>query len=124
MNWELEDLKEYCKRTGRPLPPEFQNVKKPPKYHNIKTEYNGELLDSRKEATRAWELDQLQKQKELYYFKQLPFILPGGIEYCCDFLVLYPDGHYEIEDVKGYLTDEYKLKKKLMAEIGLKIKEV
>jgi hypothetical protein len=126
-SFDAQDIIAYFKRTGKPIPPELQDIKKPPKYHNRKTPYNGEMYDSQKEANRAWELDQLKKSKQCYFFRQLPFQLPGGIEYRCDFLVLYPDGRYEIEDVKGgeaTKTKEYKLKKKLMESINLKIKEV
>lgn len=98
---------------------------KPSKYRNKKTEYDGMVYDSKHEAKRAWELDQLQKAGEIAgYSKQVPFLLAGGIIYKADFVVFYHDGHYEIEDSKGMRTDTYKLKKKLMAEKGLIIKEV
>ncbi len=95
------------------------------KYHNRKTEYNGNIYDSKKEANRAWELEQLIKAGEIVgYTRQMAFRLAGGIIYKADFVVYYPDGHYEIEDVKGMRTQVYQLKKKLMKEKGLEIKEV
>ncbi len=33
-----------------------------------------------------------------------------------DFVVLYPNGRYVVEDAKGVKTDVYKIKKKLMKE--------
>lgn len=101
---------------------------KPSKYRNKRTEYDGMVYDSKHEAKRAWELDQLQKAGEIAgYSKQVPFLLAGGIIYKADFVVLYRDGHYEIEDVKSEATKKdkvYIIKKKLMAEKNLKIKEV
>jgi hypothetical protein len=108
--------------------PGKEKPKKPPKYRNKKTVYNGDLYDSQKEAARAWELDQLQKAGAiLYHWPQLPVELPGGIVYKMDFLVLYPDGHFEVEDVKSPATRKdkaYRQKYRLMQSMGLKIKEV
>lgn len=105
------------------IPPPIQT-----KYNNIRTEYNGVVFDSRKEANRAWELDQMKKAGIIKgYLWQVPFKLPGGIVYKADFVVEYPDGHEEIEDVKGgeaTKTAAYRMKKKLMESIGFEVKEV
>lgn len=46
-------------------------------------------------------------------------------KYIADFKVQYPDGRIEYEDVKGFKTDIYKLKKKLvLAFYGIEIKEL
>jgi hypothetical protein len=37
----------------------------------------------------------------------------ASIKYKADFLVTYADGHQEIEDVKGFSTPVYKLKKRM-----------
>jgi hypothetical protein len=98
------------------------------KYRNRRTPYNGVMYDSQKEATRAWELDQMLKAGEITgYERQKVYILPGEIKYKADFLVKYPDGHEEIEDVKSPATRKdkvYVIKKKLMESMGMKIKEV
>jgi hypothetical protein len=98
------------------------------KYRNTRTEYNSVMYDSRKEADRAWELDQMLKAGIITgYRRQVPYTLPGGIVYKADFVVIYPDGHEEIEDVKGgeaTKTAVYRMKKKLMASIGNFIREV
>ena len=43
---------------------------------------------------------------------QVPFHLPGGVKYVCDFLVFRSDGEVEVVDVKGFETPVYRLKKK------------
>ena len=45
------------------------------------------------------------------------------IKYVADF-TYYDNGHLVVEDAKGYRTDVYKLKKRLLAELyGIEIKE-
>ena len=67
----------------------------------------------------------MQKAGEIYgWAEQVTFLLPGGVKYRADFVVLQRDGTFRIEDSKGVRTKEYIMKKKLMASIGLDIKEV
>lgn len=93
------------------------------KYGNLKTEYNGYVYMSKKEANYAQELDFLMKAKNprdkvVSYERQVPFqITVNGKKICkylADFKVLYADGHTEIIDVKGVRTNIYTLKKKLV----------
>lgn len=50
----------------------------------------------------------------LQFFRQSPvFHLPGGVRYVPDFQVFWSDGRVTIEDVKGHLTEAYKVKKRL-----------
>lgn len=103
------------------------------KYGNLKTEYNGYVYMSKKEANYAQELDFLMKAKNpkdrvVSFERQVPFqIIMNGVKiakYLCDFKVLYADGHTEIIDVKGVRTNTYTLKKKLVeAQYGIKIIE-
>ena len=58
------------------------------------------------------------------FAEQVEFLLPGGIRYRADFVILNRDGTFAIEDAKGVQTKEYRMKKKLMAEMGLQIREV
>lgn len=92
---------------------------KPNKYRNVKTVYNGREYHSKKEATRAYELDLLKRAGEITGWSPQPrfrFELHGVkiCDYVGDFKVFYKDGREVIEDVKGVLTDVYKIKKKLM----------
>ncbi|MBQ6679583.1 MAG: DUF1064 domain-containing protein [Lachnospiraceae bacterium] len=95
------------------------------KYHNQKIEIDGHMFDSKKEARRYQELSLLQKAGEIRDLKLQPeFVLipcfkKGGRTYrktsfIADFM--YFDcavGKTIVEDVKGYKTDVYRLKKKL-----------
>lgn len=99
------------------------------KYNNQKTIYNGRQYDSKKEAKRAWELDLLLRSGNILSWKSQPEfpIVLNGIKICSyfgDFLVEYQD-RKEVEDVKGFRTDIYKIKRKLVkAFYGIDIKEL
>jgi len=98
------------------------------KYGNIPTEYNGAFYASKKEASRAMELDQLQKAGEVVYWtRQVPFILEAGIKYIADFVVVWKDWNITIEDTKSEptKTPTYRMKKKLFkARYGREITEI
>lgn len=88
------------------------------KYQNRKTELDGVMYDSKKEARRAAELNLMLKNGEIITLaRQVRFRLTKGIEYVADFVYTTKDGEQIIEDVKGMKTDVYKLKKKLMKEL-------
>jgi Protein of unknown function (DUF1064) len=79
---------------------------KPQECENIK-------FASKKELKRYLELQALKRLGEVIFFlRQTPFHLSGGVKYVCDYLVFWKDGEVTIEDVKGMRTDMYKLKKK------------
>lgn len=128
--WTEKDYQEFCKKHGRP--PGSQDAllpapRKGSKYRNRKTEFNGKTYDSQREANRAAELQLLQRAGEggiATVLEQVSFTLPGGVKYRADFLILRRDGTFIIEDAKGVRTKEYVIKKKLMAELGLEIREV
>lgn len=90
------------------------------KYHNTRTELNGRKYDSKAEATRAWELQQLEKIGEIEDLEyQVPFVLLDpkkgvhrGIKYLADF-VYSENGKTVVEDSKGFRTEVFKLKKKM-----------
>lgn len=51
--------------------------------------------------------------------------LARALRYVADFVIWYDDGRCEVVDVKGYKTDIYKLKRRLMRQIhGIEIVEV
>jgi len=92
-----------------------ENIAIKNKYNAKKTKYNDRTYDSQREANRAAEIDLLIKAGEvIQVFYQVPFNLPGDITYKADFVILWRDGHWSVEDAKGAKTDVYKLKKKLM----------
>lgn len=95
------------------------------KYNARKTEVDGILFDSKKEARRYKELKLLEKAKEVENLKLQPrFVLMEGfrhegkairkIEYIADFMYFdNMSNELVVEDTKGYKTDVYNVKKKL-----------
>lgn len=96
------------------------------KFHAIRVEYDDIKFGSKKESKRYLELKALQKSGDVVFFlRQVPFHLPGKVKYLCDFLTFWVDGTVTIEDVKGYATKEYKIKKRLVESIyPIKITEI
>ena len=87
------------------------------KYNAQQTKIDGIKFDSKAEARRYKDLQILQKSKKIKWFiRQVPFDLPGNIKYRCDFLVVDQNDNIIIEDVKGFETEVFKLKKKLFEE--------
>ena len=95
------------------------------KYNAVKTQIDGIIFDSKKEAEYYKNLLLLKQAGEVVDIKLQPeFELQEGyvkdgikirpIKYIADFFVVYKDGHIEIIDTKGYRKDKvYLLKKKL-----------
>lgn len=106
------------------------------KYHSRKIETEVGIFDSKKEYKRYLELLDLQKRGTIKGLKrQVPFeLIPsqkiGGkvVERACtykaDFVYTFM-GDQVVEDVKGFKTPEYVIKRKLMLWIhGIKVTEV
>lgn len=98
------------------------------KYHNKKTECDGIMFDSKREAARYRELKILLTVGEISDLRlQVPYeLVPAfkvgsktfrAIKYVADFVYRDKNGNEVVEDSKGMRTDVYKLKKKLMAYI-------
>ena len=94
------------------------------KYGNRRITFNGIVFDSVAEASRYKQLTYLEKAKEISDLKTQveirlldSFEFDGakirGISYYADFQYT-KGGETVIEDYKGYKTDIYKLKKKLL----------
>lgn len=113
------------------------------KYGNKKTVRNGITFDSQKEAARydalmlllaAGEIKDLKLQPE--FTLQEAFTTPDGervraVRYRADFLYKRRvkegvDTRWErvVEDVKGFRTKDYELKRKLMLGLGIKVTEL
>lgn len=120
------------------------------KYGNKKAKANGKVFDSKKERSRYYTLQVLEKAGEISDLKmQVPFeIIPAVYEkvekqlktkvkivdrcvqrathYIADFVYTDKDGNMVVEDVKGsssILTPEFRLKMKLMRYVhGIQIK--
>lgn len=109
------------------------------KYGNTKTEVDGIRFDSKAEARRYTELKMMQECGLIRGLRmQVPFVLIKGAVwsdgkkhrdtiYKADFVYYETENPRKmvVEDVKGFRTDVYKLKKELMKERwGIEIKEV
>jgi hypothetical protein len=88
------------------------------KFHAKKVEIDDISFPSKKEATRYKQLKTLQEEGVvLFFLRQVPLHLPGGVKYVCDFLVFLADGNVRFEDVKGFKTETYKIKKKIVEDV-------
>lgn len=141
-----EEYKELCSRMNKPREVSLVDTSSGPKeskYHNRKADYRdpktGETItfDSEKERDyylllkdreRRGEISHLQRQVTIYI--QPRFETPSGekireITYKADFAYIdLSDGNTHIIDVKGFKTEVYRLKKKLLAYRGIYIEEV
>lgn len=107
------------------------------KYGNIHTEYRGKRFDSRREARRYAELSLMEQVGEIsglrtqVAYELIPSqkdsngkVVERAITYKADFVYTDKDGNQVVEDSKGYRTDVYKLKRKLMLYVhGITVKE-
>lgn len=118
----------------------YNPVQKKPraqKYGNQKTVDRGITFDSKAEHRRWIYLTHLEKAREISKLaRQVPFqLIPelkkpsGGKEratiYIADFTYTDHAGRLVVEDVKGAVTPEFRLKRKLMLHVhGIEVQEV
>ncbi len=110
---------------------------KPSKLKNQKTKIDGLSFDSKKEANRYCELKLLEKIGRIKNLRlQVPFelipkqldkggkVLEKAVIYKADF-VYERDGKTVVEDVKGFKTKDYIIKRKLMLfRYGIRVMEI
>lgn len=121
MTWTEQEWQDYLAKRGQSAP---KPAKSHSKYHAQKTWVDGICFDSKREAEYYTGLKLLCRAGELdgYLYHGRMVVTEGkGSEhraslYEPDFVLLYPDGRYEIVDVKGYKTDVFKLKVKALRE--------
>lgn len=96
------------------------------KYNAKKTDVDGIRFDSKKEAKYYQELKLRQMSGEIVFFlRQVPFYLPGGVTYRVDFQEFHTDGTVHFVDVKGMRTQSFIAKKKIVENLyPVKIEEV
>jgi phage gp36-like protein len=104
------------------------------KYGNEKVVIDGITFDSKKEGQRYLELKLLARAGKISDLK-LQVRYPLSVEatngklvkictYVADFTYC-ENGHPVVEDVKGFRTDVYKIKKNLMAALhGVEVREI
>lgn len=125
MNIELTDLPPKYRKQAEEQLGKVPKAQKPNKYGNIKTESDGHIFDSRKEANY---FDQLKLRMEAgeirhlviqpRYELQPAFDKDGkhnqSIEYVADFEYIdVADGKTYVIDVKGKKTPVYNIKRKM-----------
>ena len=133
-DWTEEDIKKYYARINKKPSKNDFNIKddklstqnKKSKYRANKVEIDGIKFDSQKEGNYYNELKLRLQAKEIKGFcRQAEFILAPNLRYKADFIVINNDGTCEIIDVKGFKTQVYKDKKKVIEDkFNLEIKEV
>jgi hypothetical protein len=106
------------------------------KYHAEKTELDGIVFDSKKEAQRYAELKLLERSGAIHNLQRqvryelIPAQKKDGktVERACHYIadfVYTENGKTVVEDVKGFRTKEYVLKRKLMLQVhGIEVREV
>lgn len=109
------------------------------KYNSKKTVVDGQIFDSKKEANRYKELRLLEKAGEIkdlrtqVKFKLIPAqrdeatgkVIERECSYKADFVYYEEDGETVVEDVKGFRTKEYIIKRKLLLyQYGIRIREI
>ncbi|MGU7784906.1 DUF1064 domain-containing protein [Burkholderia sp. PU8-34] len=107
---------------------------KPAKYRNVRCEHDGIKFDSLRERDRWIHLSRCQAAGEICELeRQVVFVLADpvvingkkrpALRYIADF-VYERNGETVIEDVKGRVTEGYRIKRHLMAARGLQIVEI
>lgn len=96
------------------------------KYKNKKTVVDGFNFSSQLEAKYYMLLTNMKRQGIINIFlMQVPFHISPGVTYRADFQVFYSDGLVEFIDVKGFETELFKVKKKLVEDkFGIEIKVI
>ena len=88
------------------------------KFNAKPVEYDGIKFPSKKEGAYYLQLKLRVKAREVVFFlRQVPFHLPGGVTYRVDFQEFHADGRVRFVDVKGVETKEFIAKKKLVEAI-------
>lgn len=95
------------------------------KYNAVQTIRDGIKFPSKKEARWYDELKLRVKAGEVVFFlRQVPFHLPGGVKYVCDFVEFWANSEVHIIETKGVKTTDYIAKKKMVEALyPVKIEE-
>lgn len=85
------------------------------KFNAVRTEVDGVKFSSKREAAYYSQLLLAKKAGELLFFlRQVPFHLAGGVRYVCDFAEFWRNGEVRFVDTKGFRTQMYIAKKKIV----------
>lgn len=79
---------------------------------------DGHHFPSKLEWKVSQTLELRKKAGEIIFFlRQVPFHLPGGVKYVVDFQVFETNGSVRFLDAKGMETAEFKMKKKMVEDL-------
>lgn len=97
----------------------WYQTKRRNKFNNRSSIYNGQYYHSIKEADYAQELDLRVKAKDIRSWRrQIPFELKvNGFKICkyiVDFEITHNNGDIELIEVKGFETDLWRFKRRLL----------
>jgi len=138
VNWTEDDLKALEARRAQRRGTAAPRTSKKPRLKDRRVEQDGIVFHSKKEADRWRDLWVMQRAGEIENLRrQVAFAIVVGhtliCQYVADFVYEWPanratpspSGRREVvEDVKGYKTEMYRIKKKLMkAVLGIEILE-
>lgn len=88
------------------------------KFNAKRTEIDGIKFSSSLESKYYQYLNLLIKSGEVVFFlRQVPFHLPGGVKYVVDYQIFNSDGSCKFVDVKGFETSEFKIKKRIVESL-------
>ncbi|ESH90772.1 hypothetical protein B551_0222650 [Cupriavidus sp. HPC(L)] len=105
------------------------------KYRNTRVSLNGMKFDSRREMERYIHLAEMEREGRISGLRrQVVYELAPGVviqgrkrpalRYVADFVYRDGEGREVTEDVKGKITEGYRIKRHLMAVMGIEIKEI
>lgn len=115
MRWSTQALRTVIKA---PLCSLGLPMRKQTKYRSIQTEVDGKKFASKFEAERYRELKLLESAGQISGLElqpRFPLRVEGVLiaTYVADFGYIDADGKKVVEDVKGFKTPEYRMKRKL-----------
>ena len=117
-----EQYADLMRRRSVPL----ATATKKPKYRNVRCKTpSGKSFDSKLERDFYYQLLLRWKAGDILWFvRQVPFELEGGVKYRCDFLVVTPIG-VEVIDTTGVMTPAKRDKlKQVKARYGIEVRVI
>ena len=103
-----------------PLRRKAASMRKPihHKFHAVQTECDGIKFSSKKEARYYTGLKlKVAAGQVVFFLRQVPFHLPGGVRLVVDFVEFRADGSVHFVDTKGVETESFKAKRRLVEAV-------
>lgn len=125
MRWSEQQLTEYLERTGAPAPQQAVDTSNPPFAVPLTAKQAMQALGrlpvgtmNKTERSYAGRLDQMKYAGKIlwYGFEAIKLRLADNTFYTPDFAVMADDGVIELHEVKGFWTDDARVKIKVAAD--------